>query len=447
MSRAFDILNPKMSHAVGFKTVKDIDLRGKRVLVRADFNVSIKDGIVVGDFRLRQTIPTLEYILRQKPAALIIVSHLGRPSGKPDNKLSLRPIGKELARLLDREVHFVADCVGEHTQKALVDLRPGSVTLLENLRFHAGEENNDHNFAEALVEATGAEIFVQDGFGTAHRAHATYVAITKLLPSVGGLLLEKEVETIQKVIIKPQHPLTAVIGGVKIEDKIGVLKRFIEMADCVAVVGALANNFLVARDIKVGKSVIDADKIDLAEEIIELAEKEAKKRPFKLLIPVDGVVSTSTAGRAPTRIVELQTAVLADVEAYPKTPPAHSHTVAADELILDIGPMSASEIVGAIEVSRTVVWSGTAGMAEVKGLAGAAAPFAHASQMIAEAMIGGNGTPKSKPFSLVGGGDTTAYIESEGLAEEFSHVSTGGSATLELMAGNKLPGLEALQSK
>lgn len=431
---------------MSFKTIKDIELKGKRVLLRTDFNVPIKDGQVEADFRLRQTMPTLEYILKQKPAALIVISHLGRPSGKPDNQLSLRPIGKELARLLDKEVHFVADCVGQHTQKALANLKTGSVALLENLRFHAGEENNDHNFAEQLVEATGAEVFVQDGFGVVHRAHASTEAIAKLLPSFGGLLLEKEVEIIEKVMSQPQRPLTAVIGGVKIDDKIGVLKRFIEMADCLAVVGALANNFLVAKDVKVGKSVIDADQIDLAEEIIEQAEAEAKHRPFKLLIPVDGVVSTSTDGRSPTRIVELQTAVLADVEAYPKTPQAHSHTVAADELILDIGPMSASEIVGAIEISRTVVWSGTCGMTEVKGLAGAAAPFAHGSRLIAEAMIGGNGTPKSKPFSLVGGGDTTAFVEDEGIAEEFSHVSTGGSAALELMAGSKLPGIEALRT-
>jgi len=214
-----------------------------------------------------------------------------------------------------------------------------------------------------------------------------------------------------------------------------------------AVVGALANNFFVAKDIKVGKSLVDKGNIDLAEEIVDLADKEARKRPFKLLIPVDGVVSNSTDGRAPTRIVELNSATLADIEAYPKTPPASSHTVAADELILDIGPMSASEIVGTVEMSRTVVWSGTCGMAEVKGIAGAAAPFAHGSQLVAEAMIGESNSHKSKPFSLVGGGDTTAYIEDEGLADEFSHVSTGGSASLELMAGNKLPGIEALKKK
>ncbi|OGL34790.1 phosphoglycerate kinase [Candidatus Saccharibacteria bacterium RIFCSPHIGHO2_12_FULL_47_17] len=432
---------------LGFKTVKDINLKAKRVLLRADYNVPVHGGKVEGDFRLRQSIPTLEYILKQKPAALIIVSHLGRPAGKPDNALSLRTVGKELARLLDRDINFIADCVGEHTRKALADLKPGSIVLLENLRFHAGEENNDHNFAQALVEATAAEVFVQDGFGTAHRAHATYVAITKLLPSVGGLLLEKEVQTIEKVMSKPERPLTAVIGGAKISDKIAVLKRFIELADCMAVVGALANNFFVAKDIKVGKSLVDKGNIDLAEEIVDLADKEARKRPFKLLIPVDGVVSNSTDGRAPTRIVELNSATLADIEAYPKTPPASSHTVAADELILDIGPMSASEIVGTVEMSRTVVWSGTCGMAEVKGIAGAAAPFAHGSQLVAEAMIGESNSHKSKPFSLVGGGDTTAYIEDEGLADEFSHVSTGGSASLELMAGNKLPGIEALKKK
>ncbi len=436
-----------MTNRVGFKTLKDAKLAGQRVLLRADYNVPVKDGVVEGDFRLRQSLPTLKYILEQKPAALIIISHLGRPAGKVDKSLSLEPVAKNLARLLKKEVHFIPDCVGKETKTKLADLMPGTIALLENLRFHAGEENDDHIFALNLVETTAADVFVQDGFGVVHRAHASTDAITKLLPSFGGLLLEKEVETIKKVMSDPLRPLTAIIGGAKISDKIEVLKKFVDIADFVAVAGALANNFLLAKGVKVGKSVIDADKIDLAEEIIELAEKQAFKRPFKFLIPIDGVVSSATDGRSPTRIVELQTAALADIEAYPKIPPAHSHTVGANEMILDIGPMSASEIVGAIDLSRTVVWGGTCGMAEVKGIAGAASPFAHGSRLVAEAMIGESRGHKSRPFSVVGGGDTTAYIEGEGLADDFSHVSTGGGASLELMAGKKLPGIEALAAR
>lgn len=429
---------------VDFKTVRDVKLAGKRVLLRADYNVPIKEGEIEGDFRLRQSIETLDYILKQKPETLIIVSHLGRPAGKPDSEFSLLPVAKRLTELLGRKVYFIHNCIGEAAQKAVADLPKGAVALMENLRFYAGEEANDHDFAQHLVETTKADLFVQDGFGTAHRTHATYVAVAKLLPSVGGLLLEKEVDAIQKVMSKPDHPLTAIIGGAKISDKIAVLKRFIEIADCVAIVGALANNFLVAKDIRVGKSLIDKDNIDLAEEVIELAEKEAKKRQFKLIIPVDGVVSTKNDGTAPTRVVELQDGALADIEAYPKSPATEKYTVAKDEMILDIGPITTAEIVGAIELSRTVVWSGTCGMTEVKGIAGAESPFAHASRLIAEAMAGKS---KNKPFSLAGGGDTTAFIEEIGLADDFGHVSTGGSASLELMAGNKLPGIEALKSK
>lgn len=432
---------------VDFKTLRDVHLTGKRVLLRADYNVPLVKGKIDGNFRIRQSIPTIKAILEQKPQALIIISHLGRPAGKTDKDLSLLPVAKELEKLLNEEINFFADCVGEETRHFLTGLKPGSVSLLENVRFYPGEEENSSDFAKQLVETTSADVFVQDGFGVGHRAHASTDAITKLVPSAGGLLLEKEVDTITKVMSDPARPLTAVVGGAKISDKIEVLAKFVALADFVAVVGALANNFLLARGIKVGKSLIDKDNIDLAEKILKQAEKEARQRPFKFLVPVDGVVSTSTDGRSATRVVDLSRNVLADIEAYPKLPPKKSHSVEADERILDIGPMSASEIVGAIELSKTVVWSGTCGIAEVKGIAGAAAPFAHGSRMVAEAMIGETNQHKSKPFSFAGGGDTTAYIENEGMADDFSHVSTGGSASLELMAGKKLPGIEALPKK
>lgn len=431
----------------GIKTLKDVKLTGKRVLLRADYNLPIDGRKVAGDYRLTQSLPTLKYIIEQKPARLIIISHLGRPDGQREPDFSLQPVAAHLAKLLGKPVHFVADCVGEHVKQAVDGLSDNSLALLENLRFYAGEENNDADFAERLVQASGAEVFVQDGFGVVHRAHASTDALTKLLPSYAGLLLEKEVLTIGHLMGNPERPLTAVVGGAKISDKIEVLEKFVKLADCVAVVGALANNFLVAQDVKVGKSLIDKDNLELADEIIKLAEAEAKKRSFRLLIPVDGVVSTKNDGHAPTRIVDISDSSMADIEAYPKKPKPSSHSVAADEMILDIGPVSAAEIVGAIELSKTVIWAGTCGMAEVPGIAGAEPPFAHASRAVAEAMIGSSNQDKAKPFSFVGGGDTTAYVESTGLAEDFSRVSTGGSASLELIIGKKLPGIEALRIK
>ncbi len=423
------------------KTVKDISLAGKRVLLRADYNVPIKDNRVVDDYRIRQSLPTIKYILDQKPAALIIISHLGRPEGKPNPELSLLPVVKRLSQVLGQPVGFGLDCVGPQAKAA------GRITLFENLRFHEQEEKNEVEFAKALVQASGAEVFVQDGFGEVHRAHASTVAITKLLPAVAGLLLEKEVSVISEAMHKPQRPFMAVVGGAKISDKIEVLNKFIQVADAVAVVGALANNFLRAEGIGIGKSLVEERAMHEAKDILHLAAVEQKKRDFNFFTPIDSVVSKSMDGRLSTRIVDLTSNTLADIQAYPKKPAAHAHDVAAGEMILDIGPMSAAQIAGAIKLSKTVVWSGSAGVTETKGIAGAQAPFAHGTRMIVEAMIGVSNHHKNKPFSIVGGGDTVAYVEAEGLLEDFNHVSTGGSSSLDLMAGKKLPGIEALMDK
>jgi len=428
---------------VGFnkKTVKDINLAGKRVLLRADYNVPVKDNRVINDYRIRQSLPTIKYVLEQKPAALIIISHLGRPDGKPDPDLSLLPVVKRLSQLLGQPVGFAMDCIGPQAKAT------GKITLLENLRFHKEEEKNDPAFAKAIVEASGAEVFVQDGFGVVHRAHASTDAITKLLPSVGGLLLEKEVEVISRVMREPERPFLAVVGGAKISDKIEVLNKFIKVADGVAVVGALANNFLRAEGLKIGKSIFEPDVMHEAREILQRARAQEKHRDFNFFVPVDAVVSKSMGGRLPTRAVDLASHTLADIEAYPKKPLQSAHSVASDELILDIGPISAAQIAGAIKMSKTIVWGGTAGVTETKGIAGAPDPFAHGTEVLAEAMISSSNLHKNKPFSLVGGGDTVAYVEAEGLAEDFDHVSTGGSASLNLMAGKRLPGIEALLDK
>ena len=423
------------------KTVRDINLAGKRVLLRADYNVPVRDNRVVDDYRLRQSLPTIEYILQQKPAALVIISHLGRPQGKPDPDLSLLPVVKRLSQLLGQPVAFAMDCIGPQAKAA------GKITLFENLRFHEEEEKNDPVFAKALVEASQPEVFVQDGFGVVHRVHASTDAITKLLPSVVGLLLEKEINVITKVMQAPDRPFMAVIGGAKISDKIEVLNEFIKVADAVAVVGALANNFLLAEGIKIGKSIFESDVMPQTKEILQKARAEEKRRNFNFFIPIDAVVSKSMDGRLPTRVVDLTSHTLADIEAYPKKPPPEAYNVSTGELILDIGPLSAAQIAGALKMCRTVVWGGTAGVTETKGIAGAQDPFTHGTRALAEAMIGASNTHQNKPFSLVGGGDTVAYVKAEGLLEDFNHVSTGGSASLELIAGKRLPGIEALLDK
>ena len=356
-------------------------------------------------------------------------------------------MAKHLSKLLGKPVKFVDDCVGEAAKAACEQLGPGEIMLLENLRFHPEEEKNDKNFAKELVDVTGAEVFVQDGFGVVHRAHASTEAITHLLPSVAGLLLAKEVETIEKVIKQPAKPLVSVVGGAKISDKIEVLNKLIEISDCVAVVGAMANDFLLAEHVKVGKSLVERDVLDTTRDILQKAKREEKKRNFNFLVPVDVVVSKKTDGTAATRVVDVLGNSLADIQAYPKLPKPLSYTVGPEELILDIGPISAGIIAGAIKMANTVIWNGTCGITETKGIAGAADPFAHATRAITEAMIGGSNLHQNKPFSLVGGGDTVSYVEQQGLTEDFSHVSTGGGASLELIAGHKLPGVESLMGR
>lgn len=428
------------------QTIKDIDLEGKTVLLRADYNVPLEDGRITDDYRILQSLPTIHYLL-ERNVRLIICSHLGRPTGPNDTANSLFPVAKRLQQLLDRHVAFATDCVGEPAQKAASQLKHGEVLLLENLRFHPEEEKNDKEFAGAIVETSGAEVFVADGFGVVHRAHASTEAITGFLPSVAGLLLEREVDTITRVMLKPERPLVAVVGGAKISDKIAVLQKLIDIADCVAVGGALANDFLRAQRVKVGASLVDDGSLSLAKDILASAAQTEEKRSFKFLTPGDVVVAKDSSGRVPTRVVSISDHALADIENYPKTPPATSHSVAAHEKILDIGPVSAARIAGAINLAKTVVWSGTLGMTEVKGIAGARDPFGHGTRTVAEAMIGESNHHVNKPFSVVGGGDTVAYVEAQGMVDDFNHVSTGGSASLELMAGKKLPGVEALEDK
>jgi phosphoglycerate kinase len=424
------------------KTIRDIDVQGKRVLLRADYNVPVVgDGTIADDYRIKQSVPTVKALLEQG-VKLVICSHLGRPDGKPDPKLSLKPVAKRLSDLLGKDVQFVDDCIGDAALAKANALQSGQILLLENLRFHPEEEANDDNFAQELAKF--GEIFVQDGFGVVHRAHASTEAITHHLPSVSGLLLEKEVDTITRVMDTPERPLMAIVGGAKISDKIDVLNKFIDIADFIAIGGAMANTFLVANGLKIAKSKYEESDVPIARDIITKAKEKAKQQRFIFYIPQDGVVAKSLDKSATTRIVDWDANVIADVESYPKQPNEASRTVEDDEMILDIGPFSGAFIAGGIQLANTVVWNGTMGVTETLALNGPVGPFAHGTELVIDAMLGDYG---HRPFSLVGGGDTVGYIEARKLTGAFNHVSTGGGASLELMAGRKLPGVEALEDK
>lgn len=426
------------------QTIRDIDIDGKTVLLRADFNVPLEDGKIADDYRIKQALPTLHYLLEHN-ARVIVCSHLGRPDGKPNPDFSLFAVAKRLGELLGPDtVSFVKDCIGPDVKKAATALANGQVLLLENLRFHPEEEANSADFAKQLVEATGAQVFVQDGFGVVHRAHASTEAVTHLLPAVAGLLLEKEVDTITNVMEQPERPLMAVIGGAKISDKIEILNRFIDIADVVAIGGAMANTFLLADGIDVAKSLVEPDDLPLAKDILHKARTKAAAGNFVFYLPQDAVVAHKVDKQAPTRIIDWSAHVIAAIENYPKRPPHAASQIKPDEMILDIGPFSASFIAGAMQLSKMVVWNGSLGVAEVAGLQGPVGPYAHGTRVVMDAMLGQLG---NRPFSLVGGGDTVSFIESQHLTSHFNHVSTGGGASLELMAGRKLPGVEALRNK
>ncbi len=424
------------------KTIRDIKLDDKCVLVSVDYNVPGNDqGEVTDDYRIKASLPTLKYLLEKK-CRIVLISHRGRPDGKVVPKFSLRPVAPILSKLIGKEVQFEKDCIGPVVKQTVSKLKPGQILLLENTRFHAGEEANDSGFAAEL--ANGCQVFVQDAFGNAHRNHASISGVAKLLPAVAGLLLEQEVDTITDVMEKPQRPLMAIVGGAKIADKIDIIKRFIEIADIVVIGGAMSNTFLLAQGVKIGKSMADKTDLPLAKDILEKARTKAKKEHFIFYLPQDGVVAKRVEEHATTRIVDWDAHVIAEVENYPKRPPRESAMIKADEMILDIGPFSGAFIAGATQLCETVVWNGAMGVTEVPALQGAVGPFAHGTELVIDALIGEYG---HQPFTLVGGGDTAAYLAERHMTSYFNHVSTGGGASLELMAGKKLPGVEALQNK
>lgn len=391
---------------MGLRTVRDADVQGKRVLVRVDFNVPIESGKVLDDWRLRATLPTIRY-LTERGAKVILLSHLGRPKGKRDEQFSLRPVAQRLSELLGQPVQFADDCVGEVAEQAAAQLQAGEVLLLENLRFHAGEEANDDSFAQQLARL--GDVFINDAFGAAHRAHASVHAITKFLPSYAGLLIEREVTHLSRLLEAPEKPFVAVLGGAKVSDKIGVIRNLLTKVDALLIGGAMAFTFLKAQGYETGKSLVEADKLDLANALLG----EAREKGVKLVLPVDVAVAESDAEDAATQVVPV-TAIPADKAGY------------------DIGPETANLFAERIRTAKTVFWNGPMGRFE-------RTPFKAGTKAIAEALAQCSGT------TVVGGGETAAAAFEFGIADKVTHVSTGGGAALELLEGRELPGIAVLK--
>ncbi len=390
------------------QTVRDVDVRAKRVFLRADLNVPLDDGRITDDTRIRASLPTLLYLLEQG-AIVIMASHLGRPHGKVNDAYRLKPVADRLGQLLRRPVRMTGDALGPGVQDAINKLRPGDFLLLENLRFHSGEEANDPAYAEAL--AGFADLYVNDAFGSAHRAHASTEGITHFLPAVAGLLLEREVNALSRLLIKPPRPFHTVIGGAKISDKLGVLRVLVGRCQAILVGGGMANTFLAAKGLELGKSLVETEQLENAAAIIA----EARRRRMRLILPTDVLVAAQVHHRAPREVVS--------VNAVPK-----------DWMVVDIGPQTIEKYTQVLKAAKTIFWNGPMGIFEV-------APFAEGTNAIARAI--GERTARGV-VTVVGGGDSIAAVQQLGLSEQMSHVSTGGGASLEFVEGRTLPGVTAL---
>ncbi len=389
-------------------TVRDLDATGKRVFVRVDFNVPLQDGKVTDDSRIRAALPTIKH-LQGQGARIILASHLGRPDGKVSDSLRLRPVGERLGQLMGKTVPVTGDALGAGTEDAIRRLRGGEVLLLENLRFHAEEEKNDPKFAEAL--ASYCDVYVNDAFGTAHRAHASTVGIAKLRPAYAGLLMEKELANLGKLLDNPEHPFAAIIGGAKVSDKIKVLKNLLAKVDIMVIGGGMANTFLLAQGKPIGKSLAEPDRVEDARAILAAAEEKG----VKVVLPVDVVVAKEV-----TRGTEY------------KTIPAEK--VPASWHIVDLGKQSLANIEVALADVRTVLWNGPLGVFEIPS-------FAHGTKAIARFLAG---RAEAGAAVVIGGGDSVAAITQQGLADKMTHISTGGGASLEFLEGKELPGVTVL---
>lgn len=391
-------------------SIRDLELSGKRVFIRADFNVPLANGKVEDDTRIRATLPTLKLAI-DRGARLVIASHLGRPKGKPESKYSLAPVAERLKELLGKPVIFASDCVGQEPESRSKALKNGQVLLLENLRFHAEEEQNDEGFSRQLAALCDG-IYVDDAFGVAHRAHASVVGITKFVrQTAAGLLMEQELEYLGKALTNPDRPFLAILGGAKVSDKIDVIQNLIKIANTILIGGAMAYTFFRAKGFTTGKSLVEENKTDLALTLLG----EAVERGCRIVLPVDHILARSTEEGAQTQ--------LTGVEGTP-----------SDWMGLDIGRKTIELFRAEISRARTIVWNGPLGMFEKPA-------FARGTMEIARAVA--DATAKGA-MSIVGGGDSVAAVEQAGLANKISHISTGGGASLEFLAGRKLPGVEAL---
>ncbi|MFD0712184.1 phosphoglycerate kinase [Paenibacillus sp. GCM10027626] len=390
------------------KSVRDVEVNGKRVFVRVDFNVPLENGAITDDTRIRETLPTINYLI-EKGAKVILASHLGRPKGQVVEELRLTPVAARLSELLGKPVAKADEAVGEAVKAQVNAMQAGDVLLLENVRFYPGEEKNDPVLAQAFAEL--ADLFVNDAFGAAHRAHASTEGIARQLPAVSGLLMEKELDVLGKALNNPERPFTAIVGGSKVKDKIDVINKMLEIADNIIIGGGLSYTFFKAQGYEIGQSLVDNEKLELALGFINKAKELGKN----FLLPVDIVVSDDFSASANTKIV--------NVDGIP-----------ADWEGIDIGPKTRELYADVIKNSKLVVWNGPMGVFEIE-------PFSHGTQAVARACA------ETAGYTVIGGGDSAAAAEKFGLADKMNHISTGGGASLEFMEGKELPGVVALNDK
>lgn len=391
------------------KSVKDVDLKGKRVFCRVDFNVPMKDGQITDETRIKAAIPTIQYLMEQG-AKVLLASHLGRPKGQVVEEMRLTPVAKRLSELLGKDVKKMDEAYGEAVKSEVAAMNEGDVMLLENVRFYPGEEKNDAELAKAFADL--ADVYVNDAFGAAHRAHASTEGIAHHLPAVSGLLMEKELDVLGKALSNPERPFTAIIGGAKVKDKIGVIENLLEKVDNLIIGGGLAYTFVKAQGHEVGKSLLEEDKIDLAKEFM----KKAEEKGVKFYMPVDVIVADDFSETANSKVVPIE-------------------EIPSDWEALDIGPKTADIYSNVIQDSKLVIWNGPMGVFEMT-------KFAGGTKAVAEALAEANDT-----YSVIGGGDSAAAVEKFHLADRMSHISTGGGASLEFMEGKALPGVVALNDK
>lgn len=391
------------------KIIRDVDVQGKRVLMRADFNVPVNDqGVITDDKRIAAALPTIKYLVDNQ-AKVILMSHFGRPKGKPVESMRLNPVAERLSELLEQPVVKVDDCIGQEVEQAVANLQNGQVMLLENVRFYAEEEANDPDFAKQL--AALGDLYVNDAFGTAHRAHASTAGVADYLSAVSGFLMEKELKFLGGAVNEPKRPFVAILGGAKVQDKIAVIEALLDKVDTLIIGGGMAYTFLKAQGHEIGKSLLDADRIEFCKQIME----DAKTKGVQILLPVDIVVATEFAADADNRIVA-------------------ADQIPADWEGLDIGPETIKLFSEAIAKSETVIWNGPMGVFEFPA-------FAKGTNLVAQALADSQG------ITIIGGGDSAAAVEQAGLADKMTHVSTGGGASLEFLEGKELPGVAALNDK